>query len=89
VEAVAQKLETFAKGLPDQERQILGWIVARASAASEQEVSGYLAGQQALFSASALQNTQGFRTPVGAQVGRAVGFGNLANPRALTVSWGW
>jgi hypothetical protein len=88
VESVAQKLETFAKGLPDQERQILGWIVARASAASEQEVSGYLAGQQSLFSSAALQANPSFRTPVGAQVGRAVGFG-AANPRALTVSWGW
>jgi hypothetical protein len=33
VAALAQSLEPFVTGLPDQEKEVLGWILARAKAA--------------------------------------------------------
>jgi len=39
VNSLESKLEKFAKGLPEQEQNVLGWIVARAKSASEVEVS--------------------------------------------------
>lgn len=39
VNSLETKLENFAKDLPEQEQNVLGWIVARAKAASEVEVS--------------------------------------------------
>jgi hypothetical protein len=33
VESLAEKLEPFIDGLPEQERQILGWILVRAKSA--------------------------------------------------------
>lgn len=39
VDSLETKLENFAKDLPEQEQNVLGWIVARAKAASEVEVS--------------------------------------------------
>lgn len=76
VESLTQKLEEFVKDLPPQERQVLSWIVARAQALGEPEVSGYMTSQS-LFSSSVLaqQRSAGLRTPVGAQVARAAGFG--------------
>lgn len=37
VDAVAEKLAPFIAALPDQERNVLGWIMARAKAAGELE----------------------------------------------------
>jgi hypothetical protein len=39
VDSLESKLEQFAKDLPEQEQNVLGWIVARAKAASEVEIS--------------------------------------------------
>lgn len=35
VEAVADKLESFKRTLPDQEKEVLGWLLARAQAAGD------------------------------------------------------
>lgn len=42
VDALAEKLAQFTQQLPEQERNILAWILVRASAATEQDVTGYL-----------------------------------------------
>jgi hypothetical protein len=39
VNSLETKLANFAKDLPEQEQNVLGWIVTRAKAASEVEVS--------------------------------------------------
>jgi hypothetical protein len=39
VNSLESKLEKFAAELPEQEQNVLNWIVARAKAASEVEVS--------------------------------------------------
>lgn len=39
VNALETKLEKFAAELPEQEQQVLNWIVARAKHASETEIS--------------------------------------------------
>jgi hypothetical protein len=39
VDALASKLEQFAKTLPAQEQGVLGWVLARAQATSEVELS--------------------------------------------------
>jgi hypothetical protein len=41
IDALAGKLDDFAHGLPETERQILGWIVARAQASNEDDVTGF------------------------------------------------
>jgi hypothetical protein len=87
VESVARKLEEFVKDLPDQERQVLSWIVARAQAVGEQEVTGYLSSQP-LFSSSVVSQNRlpGFRTPAGMQVARAAGFSmGGVGTRSITV----
>ncbi len=91
IDAVAEKLAKFAEQLPQQERNILGWIIARASAASEQDVSGYLSGlgtalpapTTGLYSGSAL--SPALRTAAGLGAVRP-GLGPAAS---LTISWGW
>lgn len=37
VDSLEQKLKVFAKELPDQERNVLGWLLTRARAASAKE----------------------------------------------------
>jgi hypothetical protein len=39
VDALASKLEQFAKSLPAQEQGVLGWVLARAQATSEVELA--------------------------------------------------
>lgn len=38
IESVGAKLDAFAETLPDQEREVLGWILARARAAGDPDV---------------------------------------------------
>jgi hypothetical protein len=38
IESVGQKLDAFAETLPEQEREVLGWILARARAAGDADV---------------------------------------------------
>lgn len=76
VAAVAEKLESFMASLPEDEARVLGIVLTRAAA--DPEVSGF-SGQ---FSPSLL------RTPFAAQLGRVVGFGNVAGG-TITVKWGY
>jgi len=39
VDSLGAKLEQFSEGLPEQEKNVLGWLMARARAASTTEVS--------------------------------------------------
>jgi len=82
VEAVADKLQTFLGTLPEQERDVLGWILTRAEAApANDDTSGYfqtLAGTQ--FSQVA--------TPLATQLGKSAGFGNSSSP-GMDVSVPW
>jgi len=39
VDSLAKKLERFAEGLPEQEQGVLGWVLARARASSDLELS--------------------------------------------------
>lgn len=83
IKQLGSKLDTFAQGLSDQERDVLSWIVARAAAEAEHDASGYV------FSGPQL--TQ-FGTPLSSQLGRAVGFEGLGGIRSAvevetTVRW--
>lgn len=83
VQQLGSKLDTFAQGLSEQERDVLTWIVARAAAEAEHDASGYV------FSGPQL--TQ-FGTPLSSQLGRAVGFQGPAGLRSeveveTTVRW--
>lgn len=39
IDSLSTKLEDFAKDLPEQEQNVLGWLLARSRAASESELS--------------------------------------------------
>lgn len=92
IDALAEKLGKFAEQLPQQERNILGWIIARASAASEQDVSGYLSGFGTATPSPTLQ-TGLFTGGVSPALRTAAGLGAVrpgVGPAAsLTISWGW
>jgi hypothetical protein len=71
IQGVAEKLEGFIAELPDQERNVLGWILTRAQAAGEiDDASGYSFG---IVQAPSSLGT--FRTPIAAQLGRSAGLG--------------
>jgi hypothetical protein len=92
IDALADKLAKFAEQLPQQERNILGWIIARASAASEQDVSGYLSGFGTPVSSPTLQ-TGLFTGGVSPALRTAAGLGAVrpgpGGASSVTVSWGW
>jgi hypothetical protein len=78
IENMSEKLAAWAESLPQQEQNVLGWIITRAQAAPEGDTEGY-------SNLSAAQLSQ-FSTPLSAQLGRAAGFG----PRAggtTSVTW--
>jgi hypothetical protein len=69
IEATATRLESFVASLPEQERNVLAWIIARAQAAPEEDVSGYV--QRGAFPQPVhLQ----FQSPLASQLGAAAGF---------------
>lgn len=74
VESVARKMEAFAKDLPEQEQNVLGWILSRAESGSNPELSDTdldaVSGGQALSS----------------QLASSLGFGGAEN-ESITVSW--
>jgi hypothetical protein len=82
VESVAGKLSAFAKDLPQQERDVLGWILTRAQAAPPAEM--------AAAAAAAAPQVSGLRTSLATQLARSVGFGigGVAKPE-ITVVVGW
>jgi hypothetical protein len=82
IESVAGKLAEFAKELPQQERDVLGWILTRAQAAPASEL--------AAAAAAATPQVPSLKTPLATQLARSVGFGvgNAAKPE-ITVIVGW
>ena len=82
VDGVASKLEQFMDSLPEQERNVLGWILTRANAASEQDTAGYLGSVS-----SAL--VPGFNTPIASQLALASGFGNRLAAGTTEVTWAY
>jgi hypothetical protein len=81
IQGVADKLEKFVAELPEQEQNVLGWILTRAQAAGEADTSGYYFGD--------LQTAQlaGFRTPIASQLARSAGLGRAAGTTEVT--WGF
>jgi hypothetical protein len=77
VDSLANKLEAFAKNLPEQERGVLGWVLARARATSEMELSD-----------SDLETAAGGATsgPMNKVLEQAAG---LHNAKAQSDSIGW
>lgn len=80
IESVAQKLEGFVKELPQQEQDVLGWILTRAQAAPAAEL--------AAAAATAVTDVPGMRSPLASQLARSVGFRQMASPD-VTVVVGW
>lgn len=90
VNAVAGKLEQFAKDLPDQEAQVLGWIIQRAAMADESDVSGYALG--AVQVSPALVSTARLSSPFSRELANAAGFGRApggfaAGGSTIGVTW--
>jgi hypothetical protein len=79
VEQIAGKLEAFMQNLPEQEQNVLGWVLTRAAAAPEADTFGY-----AQFSPAIAQ----FQTPLSAQLGLASGFGRAASG-TTSVTWAY
>lgn len=78
VEAVAGKLDAFMADLPEQERDVLGWILTRAQAAPDEDTAGFYQS----YSASPQQLQ--FATPLSTQLGRSAGFGAAAGTTEVT-----
>lgn len=82
VESVAGKLEAFVKDLPQQEQDVLGWILTRAQAAPQAEM--------AAAAATAAPEVPGLRSPLATQLARSVGFGAARAAQVdVTVVVGW
>jgi hypothetical protein len=79
VEDVASKLESFMQNLPEQEQNVLGWVLTRAAAAPDTDTAGYALGSPALAT---------FNTPIASQLGLASGFGRAASG-TTTVTWAY
>ena len=83
IQGVADKLEGFITELPEQERNVLGWILTRAQAAGEvDDASGYSFGVvQPPAPVGALQS------PIAAQLGRSAGL--RAASGTTKVTWAY
>ena len=88
IEDLGSKLEAFAKDLPKAERDVLGWVLQRASAGSgelsDEDMKGVAGGLS-------LAPTAGFQRPTSALLGRSVGFGGAGDLAAarIGISWSW
>jgi hypothetical protein len=80
IQNVAEKLDGFLKELPEQEQNVLGWILTRAQAAPPAEM--------AAAASLAAADIPGFRSPTASQLARSVGLGP-AKSGAVTVVVGW
>lgn len=96
VEELSVKLKGFAENLPEQEQQILGWLIERASAANDDDVAGYLAGPTLLGGGSRVGELLGtgdpFRSGLSRDLGRGLGFGGRGGSVAdgtITVGGSW
>jgi hypothetical protein len=88
VEDLGAKLEQFAQTLPKQERDVLGWVLTRASTSGELSD----ADMENVAGGLSLGTAPGFQRPTSQLIGRSLGFGgspaDLAAIR-ITGSWSW
>jgi hypothetical protein len=87
IEDLGAKLESFAKGLPKAERDVLGWILERASRGS-----GELSDEDMMSVAGGLgpMSMGNFERPTSALLARTVGgFQNPGDLAAIRISWSW
>ena len=83
--SVADKLGQFAKTLPKQEQDVLGWILTRAQAAPPMDMTA--AASKAV---PATQELAGFASPLAAQLARSVGLGpTKASDVTVVVGWSY
>jgi len=84
--SLGEKLESFAEGLSEDERQALGGVIARAEAASQALVEGFeLRSQQLNFGqVSAPKLERGMPSQLGNSLG-----GGIDQLATIHVSWGW
>lgn len=76
ITSLSGKLEEFAAGLPEQEKNVLGWILARSRSADAE------------LSDTALEAVSGGSEPLSRQLEQAAGFDSLANGKSsVTTSW--
>jgi hypothetical protein len=81
IQNVADKLQGFMAELPEQEQNVLGWILTRAQAAGElDDTAGHSYGL--VYAPSAFG---AYRTPIAAQLVRSAGLGAAAG----TTKIGW
>lgn len=79
VESLAGKLERFGRDLPEQEQNVLGWILTRAQSTSEAELSE-----------SELEAVAGGQSsPLSSQLADAVGFGGVQTEGESEISVAW
>lgn len=79
VESLASKLERFGHDLPEQEQNVLGWILTRAQATSEADLSD-----------SELEMVAGGQSgPLANQLAGAVGFAGVETEGESEISTTW
>jgi hypothetical protein len=89
VEDLGAKLEKFAKDLPKAERDVLGWVLQRASAASKQLTDEDLKGVAGGLTSVPLS---GFQRPTSALIGKSLGGATVpggTDPLSWRISWSW
>ena len=93
IEALGEKLDKFAQGLGKEERDVLGWVLHRASETSnpeelsEKELENVSGGGR-LASGAAL----GYRNQISNQLGQSLGQkrpGVGSDPLEFRISWSW
>jgi hypothetical protein len=83
--SVANKLGAFAKQLPKQERDVLGWILTRAQTAPPIDMTA--AASKAVPAGA---EVQGFKGSLASQLARSVGLGpTRVADVTVTVGWGY
>jgi len=85
IEDLGARLEAFAKDLPKAERDVLGWVLERASTAS-----GELSDEDMKGVAGGLSSPTSFQRPTSALLARSVGgFQTPADLVSVRISWSW
>lgn len=79
VDALARKLERFGRDLPEQEQNVLGWILTRAQSTSDAGLS-----EEQLEAVAGGQST-----PLSSQLAESVGFGPVATDGESEITVGW
>ncbi len=88
INSLGEKLQTFADGLSEQERAVLGYVLTRAEAAkSDAEIGGTAVAEANVPIAT--RESANLSTGLSSQLAQSVGLESTAAPSNLTVVWGW